>query len=162
MRMSDGVEWGAHCCAILAFVPPGQALPAARLAEYHGVPAAYLAKHLQALARAGIVETTKGPRGGYRLARSASEITMLDVVEAIDGAEPAFRCSEIRRRGPSAVPAREYRTKCAIHAAMNRADEVWRRELRNTSIADLMVRIGHDASPKAVAKAASWFQEVLS
>ena len=34
-------------------------------AEYHGVPAAYLAKHLQSLARAGLVETTKGPRGGY-------------------------------------------------------------------------------------------------
>jgi Rrf2 family protein len=162
MRMSDGVEWGAHCCVILSLVPPGQALPAARLAEYHGVPAAYLAKHLQALARAGLVETTKGPRGGYRLARPAREITMLDVVEAIEGDEPAFRCSEIRRRGPSAVPAREYRTKCAIHVAMNRADEAWRRELRTTSIEDLVRQIGGDISPRALAKSMTWFQEVLS
>jgi Rrf2 family protein len=162
MRMSDGVEWGAHCCVVLAFVPPDRALPAARLAEYHGVPAAYLAKHLQSLARAGLVETAKGPRGGYRLARPATEITMLDVVEAIEGAEPAFRCSEIRRRGPSAVPAREYRAKCAIHAAMNRADDAWRRELRNTTIADLVRQVGRDASPRAITKATNWLQEVLA
>jgi Rrf2 family protein len=162
MRMSDGVEWASHCCVLLSLVPPDQALPAARLAEYHGVPAAYLAKHLQALARAGLVETTKGPRGGYRLARPAAEITMLDVVEAIEGDEPAFRCSEIRRRGPSAVPAREYRAKCAIHVAMHRADDAWRRELRNTSIADLVRQIGGDISPKALAKSMTWFQEILS
>jgi Rrf2 family protein len=162
MRMSDGVEWSAHSCVLLAFLPPDRALTAARLAEYHGVPAAYLAKHLQSLARAGLVETTKGPRGGYRLARPATEITMLDVVEAIEGDEPAFRCSEIRRRGPAAVPAREYRAKCGIHAAMNRADDAWRRELRNTTIAELARHVARDASPKAVTKAANWLQEVLA
>ena len=104
MKLSDGVEWGVHACVVLAVLPPDAALPAARLAEYHGVPSAYLAKHLQALARAGVLETVKGPRGGYRLARPATDITVLDVVEAIDGDEPAFRCTEIRRRGPSAVP----------------------------------------------------------
>src|SRR5262247_2458737 len=104
MRMSDGVEWGVHACTILAVLPPDRALTAAKLAEYHDVPAAYLAKHLQSLARAGVLETVKGPRGGYRLARPATEITLLDVVEAIDGDTPAFRCSEIRRRGPTAAP----------------------------------------------------------
>ena len=76
MRLSDGVEWGVHVCTVLAIVPPDRALPAAKLAEFHGVPAAYLAKHLQALARAGVLETTKGPKGGYRLARPATEITL--------------------------------------------------------------------------------------
>jgi Rrf2 family protein len=162
MRLSDGVEWAVHCCVVLAVVPPDRALPAARLAEYHGVPAAYLAKHLQALARAGIVETTKGPRGGYRLARPAAGITILDVVEAVDGDEPAFRCTEIRRRGPAAVSAREYRTACAIHVAMNRADDAWRRELQSTTVADLLRQVARDASPKGLAKAATWLQEVLS
>jgi Rrf2 family protein len=160
--MSDGIEWGAHCCVLLAVLPPGSSLPAARLAEYHGIPAAYLAKHLQALARAGIVETAKGPRGGYRLARDASAITLLDVVEAIDGAESAFRCTEIRRRGPTALPAREYRAMCGIHVAMHQADEVWRAELRTTSIADLVRHVLTDASPKGLAKGAAWLQEVLA
>jgi Rrf2 family protein len=162
MRLSDGVEWGTHCCVLLAVVPPPGALPAARLAEYHGVPAAYLAKHLQALARAGVVETVKGPRGGYRLARRAADVTLLDVVEAIDGPVPAFRCTEIRQRGPAAVAPREYRAACAIHAAMQRADAAWRKELRRTSIADLLVEVGRNASPKALQKAAAWMQEVLA
>ena len=97
------------------------------------MPSAYLAKHLQALARAGVLETVKGPRGGYRLARPATEITVLDVVEAIDGDEPAFRCTEIRRRGPTAVPAREYVLPCGIHRAFTRADEAWRAELAATN-----------------------------
>src|SRR4051794_6072770 len=144
MRLSDGVEWGVHACTVLASLPPDAALPAAKLAEYHGVPAAYLAKHLQTLARAGVLETTKGPKGGYRLARPPAEITLLEVVEAIDGDEPAFRCTEIRRRGPLAMPAREYKKQCGIHAAFARADDAWRTELAATTIADLFAGVLRD------------------
>jgi len=56
MKLSYGVEWGVHVCTLLAVLPADAALPAARLAEYHGVPSAYMAKHLQALARAGVLE----------------------------------------------------------------------------------------------------------
>jgi Rrf2 family protein len=162
MRLSDGVEWGIHCAVVLGFLPTGAALPTARLAEYHGVPAAYLAKHLQAMSRAGIVEATQGPRGGYRLARPPAAVTVLDVVEAIDGTESAFRCHEIRRRGPAARPAREYRVPCMIHAAMDRADAAWRAELRAVSIGDLMTQLLAQGSPKALAQGAQWIQEVLT
>jgi Rrf2 family protein len=161
MRLSDGVEWGAHVCTLLATVPPDGALPAAKLAEFHGVPGAYLAKHLQALARAGVLETVKGPRGGYRLARPAAEIMLLDVVEAIDGDEPAFRCSEIRRRGPGAMPARNYVRPCGIHAAFDRADEAWRAELRTTSIADMLIGMMRDATPQALEKGARWLGDAV-
>ncbi len=161
MRLSDGVEWGVHSCVLLATLPSEGALPAAKLAEYHGVPAAYLAKHLQALARAGILETVKGPRGGYRLARPPAKITLLDVVEAIDGDEPAFRCTEIRRRGPASVPAREYRGVCGIHAAFDRADEAWRAELRNTTVADMFMSMLRDAPKQAVEKGARWLQDAV-
>jgi Rrf2 family protein len=161
MKLSDGVEWGVHACVLLAVLPPDSALPAARLAEYHGVPSAYLAKHLQALARAGVLETVKGPRGGYRLARAATEISVLDVVEAIDGAEPAFRCTEIRRRGPTAMPAREYPLPCGIHRVFTRADDAWRAELANATIADLVVGVVHDASPVALEKGARWIAEAV-
>jgi Rrf2 family protein len=162
MRLSEGVEWGLHCCVLLAFLPDGTALPAGRLAEYHGVPAAYLAKHLQALSRTGLVDAAAGPRGGYRLARSPGDISMLDVVEAIDGAQPAFQCHEIRRRGPTGVPGREYHAPCAIHAVMDRADAAWRAELASTSVADLVAMLGQSAPPKAIEQGIKWFQEVLT
>ena len=161
MRLSDGVEWGVHCGVLLGFVAPDGALPTAKLAEYHGVPAAYLAKHLQSLARAGVLETVKGPRGGYRLARPATEVTLLDVVEAIDGDEPAFRCSEIRRRGPSAVPAREYTSLCGINRAFLAADEAWRGELARTTIAQMVVSALEDAPRVAVQKSARWLGAAL-
>ncbi len=150
-----------HACVLLAVLPDGAALPAARLAEYHGVPSAYLAKHLQSLARADVLETVKGPRGGYRLARPAAEITVLDVVEAIDGDEPAFRCTEIRRRGPSAVPAREYRLPCGIHQVFSRADDAWRAELAAATIADLVVGVVNEAPRPALEKAARWLDDAV-
>jgi Rrf2 family protein len=161
MKLSDGVEWGLHCGVLLGFLDPDSSLPTSRLAEYHGVPTAYLAKHLQAMSRAGILESVQGAGGGYRLARAPAEISVLEVVEAIDGVEPAFRCAEIRRRGPSARPAREYRVPCAIHAVMSTADEAWRAELRRVSIADLMGQVVAGASPKGLEQGARWMQEVL-
>ena len=150
-----------HACVLLAVLPDGAALPAARLAEYHGVPSAYLAKHLQSLARADVLETVKGPRGGYRLARPPAEVTVLDVVEAIDGDEPAFRCTEIRRRGPSAVPAREYRLPCGIHQVFSRADDAWRAELAAATIADLVVGVVNEAPRPALEKAARWLDDAV-
>jgi rrf2 family protein (putative transcriptional regulator) len=162
MKLSDGVEWGIHVTTILAVLPPDKALPAARLAEFHGVPAAYLAKHLQALSRAGILESVQGPRGGYRLARPAAKITVLDVVEAIDGTASAFRCTEIRQRGPAAQPASAYPLPCGIHRVMTSADAVWRASLRAVTIADLVRTVAREVSPAALATGAVWIQEVLS
>ena len=161
MRLSEGVEWGLHCCVVLALLPEGTALPSARLAEYHGVPASSLSKHLQALAGAGVIESVPGRNGGYRLARRPGDISMLEVVEALEGTEPAFRCAEIRRRGPAAVPAREYRTVCGIAKVMYRAEEAWRAELAATSVGDIVAEMAGEVSPKAAVKAAAWFQEVL-
>lgn len=159
--MSDGVEWAIHCCTVLALLPGETALPAARLAEFHGVPPAYLAKQLQALARAGIAESVPGARGGYRLARPADEITLLDVVHAVDGPEPAFRCTEIRQRGPAAVDPCEYRATCAIARAMGKAEAAWRNELRGQTVGAIVRTLATTVHPDAAVKAARWFQEVL-
>ena len=161
MKLSEGIEWGLHCATLVAILPSEGTLPASRLAEYHGVPGAYLAKHLQALSRGGILESVPGPSGGYRLARPPAEITVLDVVEAIDGTNPAFTCTEIRRRGPAAIPAREYRLPCSIHVVMNRADAAWRAELAATTLADLVELVVTTASPQALATGAAWLQEVM-
>ncbi len=160
MRLSEGVEWGVHCLVLVAILSPDEALPAGRLAEYHGVPTAYLAKHLQSLSRAGLLEAVSGPRGGYRLSRPAADISVLDVVEALDGVEPAFRCTEIRRRGPASLPAPEYQVPCSIHVVMDRADQAWRAELRATSVADLLRMVATSAPAAALDKGYDWLQEV--
>lgn len=162
MKVGEGVEWAIHSCTMLALVPAGKALPAARLAEFHGVPAAYLAKHMQALSRAGIVESVPGPKGGYRLAKSIDKVTLLDIVTAVEGDQPAFRCDEIRQRGPAALKDRAaYRKPCTIAVAMARAETAWRRELKATSLGDIVNGLAGAVDPRAALKGAQWMQEVL-
>lgn len=134
--MSEGVEWALHSCLNLSWLP-GRAVPAAKLAAFYGLPAAYLNKQLQALARAGIVSSTSGPRGGFQLARSPQDITVLDLVVAIEGPDEAFRCEQLLKRGPGADPEVDYRQACVVAQAMRRADLAWRRELAEQTLADL-------------------------
>ncbi|MEM9638412.1 MAG: Rrf2 family transcriptional regulator, partial [Pseudomonadota bacterium] len=69
MKLSDGVEWGAHCVMLLAALPGNARLSGRALADFHGVPESYLLKHLKSLAQAGILASAPGPNGGYGLAR---------------------------------------------------------------------------------------------
>ena len=161
MRLGEPVEWALHCTTVLALLPADAALPAAKLAEFHGVPAAYLAKSLQSLSRAGIVQSVPGRRGGYRLGRQPAEITLLDVVEAVEGHEQSFRCTEIRKRGPAKVAPRLYSPVCAIAEAMYRADEAWRAELRKTTVSELLQKMATTVPMEAAVKGAAFFQEVL-
>lgn len=162
MKMSEGVEWTAHACALLAVLPPGVGLPANALAEFHALAPAYMAKHMQALARAGVVESVRGPRGGYRLARPAAEISLWDVVEAIEGEAPAFRCGEIRQQGPCVTPQGDFRRPCEIHAAFSRAELAWRSELKSISLSDIAAEVGRKTTPQKRAAITLWLQEKLA
>ncbi|MFK0331057.1 RrF2 family transcriptional regulator [Rhizobium sp. NPDC090275] len=137
MKLGDGVEQAIHSVAMLSGLSEGGVLSAAALAEFHGVSTSYLLKHLQALSGAGILHTVPGPKGGYRLARPAEKVTLLDIVLAVEGPAPAFRCNEIRQRGPNPAPDRFFAKPCNISAAMLKAERVYRAELAKTTIADL-------------------------
>jgi Rrf2 family protein len=141
VKLGDGVEQAIHSVAMLAGLSDGGVLSAAAIAEFHGVSASYLLKHLQALSGAGILETLPGPKGGYRLAKAPEAISLLDVVLAVEGPAPAFRCNEIRQRGPNPVSNGFFATPCNISAAMLRAERVYRAELAKTSIADAIAEL---------------------
>jgi Rrf2 family protein len=154
MKLSKGVEWAVHCCVSLSQAE--EPVPAGRLAELHGVPSPYLAKHLQSLSRAGVVLSTPGQIGGYALARPAARITLLEVVEAIDGEEPAFRCTEIRQQGALALPAKRCSKPCAIARAMAAAEDAWRLALADVSVADLSANIDTDSGGGAMTDLRDW------
>ena len=154
MKLSAGVEWAIHCCVVLSQAQ--QPVPAARLADLHGVSRTYLAKHLQALARAGIVRPVEGRDGGYELTRPPAEVTVLEVVEAVDGPEPAFRCTEIRQRGPLAAPPKDCQRPCAVARAMAAAEAAWRSALAGVSIADLAADVETDTGGAAFPRLRAW------
>ncbi len=156
MKLGDGVEWALHCAAVLALLPDRAVLPGKALAEFHAISESYLLKHLKRLTAAGLLVSVPGPKGGYRLARPAADISLLDIVVAVEGGEPAFRCAEIRRAGPAALPPELYRAPCVIHAAMHQAEQAWRASLSSTSLAEIADRLGRAAHPDAIAKGGAW------
>ncbi|WP_440099674.1 RrF2 family transcriptional regulator [Streptosporangium sp. H16] len=154
--MSSGVEWALHCCVVLTTVR--EPVPAARLARLHDVSPSYLAKQLQALSRAGLVHSVQGKAGGYLLTRSPELITVLDIIEAVDGPGPPFVCTEIRRRGPLAAAPQACTTPCPISRAMAGAETAWRETLRSISVTDLARDVGSDLGPGALAGIRTWLE----
>ena len=159
MQLRNQVEWALHCCAVLAGIPPERYLATKVLAEFHGVPKEYLSKALQQLSRAGLVESTLGPSGGYRLAKRPEDITFLAIVEAVEGRRTTFVCTEIRRNNPCSRPAEAgtcAKRPCAVARAMWAADEAWRESLRGTRLSDLLVSLGEDIPAADLARARDW------
>jgi Rrf2 family protein len=157
MKTLEGVEWAAHACALLASVPPGASLSAAALADFHELPTAYMAKHLQRLVRGGVLVANRGARGGYQLARPAGDISLWDVQAAIEGSEPSFKCQDIRRRGPCAG----YSTAaaCDIACAFIAAEASYRNHLKAVSIADMARRAGASFGPEGRRRFSQWVME---
>lgn len=157
MRMNEGVEWALHSCLNLAWIGSHRAVRASTLAAYYDLPTAYLNKQLQALARAGIVASAPGPRGGFRLVKDPENVTLLDVVVAIDGAEEAFRCTQIMASSPGGDPSVDYSKTCHISRAMRQAELVWRRELAGKSLAGIKESVER-SNPSAPERTRRWFE----
>ncbi|WP_067486434.1 RrF2 family transcriptional regulator [Actinomadura hibisca] len=157
MRMSEGVEWAAHVCLLLDWLGDGRPVSTGRLAAGYDLPPPYLNKQLQALVRAGIATSTAGARGGFRLARPLEKITMMDLVTAIEGPEPAFQCTEIRRQGMGeTTPKSAFTSPCAVNAAMTRAEMAWRRSLAAQTLADVAADAERD-SPGLPERVRAWY-----
>ncbi len=141
MKLPVSTEWVLHCATTLAQLEPRATVSAAQLADYYDLPAPYLAKQLKALAKAGVFAATTGPRGGYRLARPASDITLLQIVEAVDGGASPYECHEIRQQGRGALSSEDCRDTCVLAAKMADAHEAWRRSLGSVTLADILDEI---------------------
>lgn len=156
MKLSEGVEAAIHCTVTLAGVEGGATMPGAALAAQFGLSPSYLLKHLNALTTAGVLESVPGPAGGYRLARSPGNISLLDIVLAVEGPQPAFRCGEIRRNGTVKLPASAYVKPCGINAAMLRAEKAYRTALAAEKLTDIMQDFETNADPRSVAAACAF------
>jgi len=83
----------------------GEALITARIARLTRVPDGYLSKVLQTLARAGLVSSRRGLHGGFTLTRPPEEITVLEVINAVEPFRRIERCPlEIKEHGPNLCP----------------------------------------------------------
>jgi Rrf2 family protein len=147
------VECGLHCLLYLVDTSPTAKTSSADLAELQGVSPSFVAKIFTQLKAGGLVEACEGRHGGYRLARDAQTITVLDVVEALEGEKPLFECREIRRDCVlfgSDPPTWAVKGPCSIHAVMLEAEKQMKESLAGHTLADLARRVARKA-PKSFA-----------
>ena len=135
----SAVEYALHC---LLWLAPARETPASSrdLAELTGVSPALVAKLLPKLEKAGVLAAQGGIAGGYRLARPADEITVLEIVEAVDGGKRLFDCKDVRLKCPlfgADPPTWASHGLCTIHAVMLRAEKSMRREMAHTTLLDI-------------------------
>ncbi|MEN9800555.1 MAG: hypothetical protein RL653_4252 [Pseudomonadota bacterium] len=85
LQISRKIDYGLRAMVFLASMSPEEVVPFREIARRMDVPEDFLAKILKTLVSRKLVQSTRGAHGGYRLARSPAEISMLDVIEAVEG-----------------------------------------------------------------------------
>jgi len=143
MMFSTKAEYGVRVMVELARRSDeegGRPVPLAEIAAHDGLPLAYLEHLVARLRKAGLVDSRRGSRGGYLLARPASKITMAEVVEALEGSIAPIECISEAADG-SIVCSRESDREHACPTKL-----LWTRvrfsiinTLRETTLADLLV-----------------------
>ena len=93
MIYSKPCEYAIRALVFLARFPDHGAARGTEIAKEEGLPAPVLGKVLQELVRKGLLESRRGPGGGFRLARNPQLITLRDIVAAIDGLDQFAECS---------------------------------------------------------------------
>lgn len=131
MTLSQTAEHALRAVLFLARQPEGARIPAETIADALGAPRNYLSKTLGMLAREGLITGVRGPTGGYRLERPATELTLAEVVGPFEEAVGAKACLEGGRRCDA-------RTPCAAHARWTEVRRAARAPMEETTIADLL------------------------
>ncbi len=130
MKLNRSTGYGLLAVAYIAQNKDQGLIQSQDVAKKYNIPLEYLFKILQQLVRARILQSKRGPRGGFSLARPATKITMLDVVEAVEG---TFDISlGLEERGP--------RDKFAIKTERVYAKAVaqYKVELKKVKLSDLL------------------------
>jgi Rrf2 family protein len=127
------------------------ALPAKEVAELHNVPVEFMAKVLQRLAKAHVVTSTFGPTGGYTLSRPATEITVGEIIDLIDGGIALAHCMRVDGENDC-----QQSVGCSIRGPLTRVNEEIARVLTRMTLDEItesepepqLVQIGIGSRPK--------------
>ena len=130
LKLTKKADYALMAMKHLAEHPEGGACSAKDVADSYGIPVEALAKILQRLVKAGLLQSQHGTKGGYTLARNARTITAFEVIRAIDG--PLFITSCITVRGEC-----DQSERCTIREPLRRVNDSIEQVLRRITISDM-------------------------
>lgn len=156
MQITQEADYAMRIVRFLARLEPDLRAEARIVSADQGIPLRFALKILHKLTGAGIARSYRGVKGGYALARTASDITMLDVIESIDGRMSINKClADSSRCSIAASDA------CAIHCNLVRIQRMMCDEMKKVTFADIVEQeaacpvhapVHADASEKEEAK----------
>jgi Rrf2 family transcriptional regulator, iron-sulfur cluster assembly transcription factor len=130
MMHSAACEYAIRAAAHLASAGPEAPVKMREISRREGIPGPFLSALLPRLVAAGVLESVRGPSGGYLLARSAEAISLHDLVVAVDGLDALEACAAGLGRCSDAVP-------CPLHDAWKPIREGMRSYLKRTTVRDM-------------------------
>ena len=130
MIHSSACEYAIRALTYMAASPPGVRLLARNVAAHERVPGPFLGKIFQTLVRADILASSKGPGGGFSIARDPKTITLFDIYQAIDGTTYLDGCAVGLARCSDETP-------CPLHERWKPVRERIRTYLKSTTLADM-------------------------
>jgi len=135
MIYSRSAEYAVRAFIHLGSLPQGEYALVKHIAADAGMPAPFLAHILQTLVRVGLLESSKGPGGGFRLRLPASDLPLARVVEAVDGPGRYLTC-------PAGMPECNDRVACGMHDSFQPVRSRIIEYLEGTSVAELAKALG--------------------
>jgi len=148
LRVTKLTDYATVVLTVLA-ARPGDVLSAAELAEQAGLEVPTVAKLLKPLSQAGLVAAFRGSNGGYRLSRAAADISLVEIVEAMEGPLGMTECS--LHAGNCGIEH-----SCGVRANWRRINDVVADALRGVTLAQMLApppRHARKAIPATLATA---------
>jgi Rrf2 family transcriptional regulator, iron-sulfur cluster assembly transcription factor len=145
MRLTRGADYGLRGMIHLAQLPKGGVALVQEVAEQENVPESYLAKIFQDLSRSGLMVSHRGAKGGFSLARDPAQITLKQMIEAIEGPIFLLPCLDPRERC-------EKEQGCALYEAVAQAQHLLLDQLDRTSLQSLADRTVELSREKGAAR----------
>ncbi len=131
MRLTRAGEYAVRCTLYLSSRDSGQIISRKEISREMGIPGQFLTKIAQQLAKAGILEIVQGAKGGFRLLASPQSLSLLDVIEVIEG-ELFLNDCVLRPQSCFRSPT------CAVHLVWEKAREQLRRTLTQATMDKLL------------------------
>ena len=129
MKLTRASSYALHAIVHMATQKKNEPIASHTIAHARGIPDRFLLKVLKPLVSAQVLSSVKGPNGGYRLAKPANEITMLEVLEAVDG--------PIRGSAPGGYNDKDHYLRRRLDEICNQSAEQIRKQLGKVKISEL-------------------------
>lgn len=130
MKYSKATNYALHTMLYFMVLPSGKNIGVQQLAEMQKISPTYLSKILTKLVKAGMIQSTPGIKGGYKLIRNKADISFLEVIQATEGTASLFECG-----------IGEDHQGCLIQKVMTQAEQQMEDYLKTQKLVDLVEQL---------------------